>query len=135
MLAVRTGGEGKAVVDPAAEIPTRGADEALIKILRAGICNTDLEILKGYMGFQGVLGHEFVGVVRIRFLAHLVYQPKSLLQSCIVRHRCCNWHWCHWRCHLCTPPPGTRLDVETSYLVYIIIYAPPPPPHVCTSNI
>ena len=29
----------------------------------AGICNTDLEITKGYMGFKGVLGHEFVGLV------------------------------------------------------------------------
>ena len=36
---------------------------ALIRVLRAGICNTDLEILRGYMGFHGVLGHEFVGVV------------------------------------------------------------------------
>src|SRR2546426_2901523 len=37
--------------------------EALIKVLQAGICNTDLEIVRGYMGFQGVLGHEFVGIV------------------------------------------------------------------------
>src|SRR2546421_1734329 len=37
--------------------------EALIRVLQAGICNTDLEIVQGYMGFQGVLGHEFVGVV------------------------------------------------------------------------
>jgi len=36
---------------------------ALIQILRAGICNTDLEILQGYMGFTGILGHEFVGRV------------------------------------------------------------------------
>jgi threonine dehydrogenase-like Zn-dependent dehydrogenase len=36
---------------------------ALIRILRAGICNTDLEIMQGYMGFVGVLGHEFVGRV------------------------------------------------------------------------
>ena len=36
------------------------------KVLRAGICNTDLEILRGYMGFQGILGHEFVGVVSKR---------------------------------------------------------------------
>mmetsp|Transcript_3834 Transcript_3834/g.5696 ORF Transcript_3834/g.5696 Transcript_3834/m.5696 type:complete len:436 (-) Transcript_3834:1070-2377(-) len=36
---------------------------ALVKILRAGICNTDLEILQGYMGFGGILGHEFVGKV------------------------------------------------------------------------
>jgi alcohol dehydrogenase len=38
-------------------------DELLVRVLRAGICNTDLEIVKGYMGFKGILGHEFVGVV------------------------------------------------------------------------
>ena len=37
--------------------------EALIRVLLAGICNTDLEITRGYMGFQGVPGHEFVGMV------------------------------------------------------------------------
>ena len=37
--------------------------EALIRVLLTGICNTDLEIVRGYMGFQGILGHEFVGVV------------------------------------------------------------------------
>jgi threonine dehydrogenase-like Zn-dependent dehydrogenase len=37
--------------------------EALIRVLQAGICNTDLEIIRGYMAFQGVLGHEFVGIV------------------------------------------------------------------------
>src|SRR5947199_610838 len=37
--------------------------EALIRVLLAGICNTDLEITRGYMDFQGVLGHEFVGIV------------------------------------------------------------------------
>ena len=37
--------------------------EALIKVLKAGICNTDLELIKGYMGFNGVPGHEFVGRV------------------------------------------------------------------------
>lgn len=37
--------------------------EALIRVSLAGICTTDLEIVKGYAGFQGVLGHEFVGVV------------------------------------------------------------------------
>lgn len=44
-------------------IPTPGKNEAKIKVLRAGVCNTDLEILQGYMGFTGVLGHEFVGIV------------------------------------------------------------------------
>lgn len=42
-------------------IPT--SDEALIRVTLAGICSTDLEIVKGYYGFQGVIGHEFVGVV------------------------------------------------------------------------
>lgn len=36
---------------------------AKIKIKLASICKTDMEIMKGYRGFQGVLGHEFVGVV------------------------------------------------------------------------
>ena len=37
--------------------------EGLIRIRMAGICNTDLELIKGYMGFSGILGHEFVGEV------------------------------------------------------------------------
>ena len=41
--------------------------EALIRVLQVGICNTDLEITRGYMAFEGVLGHEFVGIVeRVR---------------------------------------------------------------------
>ena len=44
-------------------MPNPVAGEALIRVLLIGICNTDLEIVRGYMGFQGVLGHEFVGVV------------------------------------------------------------------------
>ncbi len=43
--------------------PQPRPDEALIRVLLAGICSTDLEILRGYMGFKGVPGHEFVGVV------------------------------------------------------------------------
>jgi threonine dehydrogenase-like Zn-dependent dehydrogenase len=42
-------------------IPKQG--EALIRILMAGICNTDLELTKGYMDFSGIPGHEFVGCV------------------------------------------------------------------------
>src|SRR6266567_549626 len=43
--------------------PLPKAGEALIRVLLAGICNTDLEITRGYLDFQGVLGHEFVGIV------------------------------------------------------------------------
>jgi threonine dehydrogenase-like Zn-dependent dehydrogenase len=38
-------------------------DEALVRVLLSGICNTDLEIARGYAGFKGTIGHEFVGVV------------------------------------------------------------------------
>jgi threonine dehydrogenase-like Zn-dependent dehydrogenase len=46
------------------EIPqTRRTNEALIKIRKAGICSTDLELVKGYYPYTGVIGHEFVGEV------------------------------------------------------------------------
>lgn len=44
-------------------IPAPKTGEALIRVTHAGICNTDLELVKGYMGFRGVPGHEFVGRV------------------------------------------------------------------------
>lgn len=39
------------------------ANEALVRVTKSGICNTDLEIVRGYAGFSGTIGHEFVGVV------------------------------------------------------------------------
>jgi threonine dehydrogenase-like Zn-dependent dehydrogenase len=38
-------------------------NEALVRIRRAGICSTDLELVKGYYPYTGILGHEFVGEV------------------------------------------------------------------------
>lgn len=43
--------------------PALNDNEALVRVSCAGICNTDIEITKGYMGFSGILGHEFSGVV------------------------------------------------------------------------
>src|SRR4051812_43148887 len=43
--------------------PPQTQGDTLLKVRQAGICATDLEIVKGYMGFAGVLGHEFVGEV------------------------------------------------------------------------
>ena len=43
--------------------PAPAEGEVLIRPTRMGVCSTDLELCKGYMGFAGVLGHEFVGVV------------------------------------------------------------------------
>ena len=54
--------DGRAVrVDSAFPDPSPAAGEIRIRLRLAGICRTDLEIVKGYMGFAGILGHEFVG--------------------------------------------------------------------------
>src|SRR6185295_1727710 len=42
--------------------PNPSDGEVLVRVLRAGVCETDLQLIKGYMGFRGVLGHEFVGI-------------------------------------------------------------------------
>jgi threonine dehydrogenase-like Zn-dependent dehydrogenase len=44
-------------------VPEPGAQEVLVRVIMAGICNTDVEITKGYLGFHGIMGHEFVGIV------------------------------------------------------------------------
>lgn len=47
-----------------ADIPVpNGSGEALVRVLKSGICNTDIEIANGYAGFEGTIGHEFVGLV------------------------------------------------------------------------
>jgi len=43
--------------------PLRPAGFALIRLIAGGICNTDLELQRGYYGFSGIPGHEFVGEV------------------------------------------------------------------------
>jgi threonine dehydrogenase-like Zn-dependent dehydrogenase len=43
--------------------PEPPGDETLIRVIRAGICNTDIELVRGYYPFTGIPGHEFVGVV------------------------------------------------------------------------
>ena len=56
--------------------PEPSTDEALVRVLRAGVCNTDLELLRGYYPYTGILGHEFVGVVE--------QGPKELLHQRVV---------------------------------------------------
>ena len=43
--------------------PEPGPQEALVQVSRAGICATDLELVKGYYPFGGIPGHEFVGAI------------------------------------------------------------------------
>jgi len=61
MLAVHLENGGVAVRRRA--LPKRKPGYALIRMLAAGVCNTDLELRKGYYGFRGTPGHEFVGQV------------------------------------------------------------------------
>ncbi|MFL5628286.1 MAG: alcohol dehydrogenase catalytic domain-containing protein [Ktedonobacteraceae bacterium] len=58
--------------------------EALIRVLQAGICNTDLEIIRGYMAFEGVLGHEFVGIVESVHEDRGASSPTYLLGKRVV---------------------------------------------------
>lgn len=51
------------VLNENVDIPKFSDNESLIRVILAGICNTDIEITKGYMGYSGILGHEFVGIV------------------------------------------------------------------------
>jgi threonine dehydrogenase-like Zn-dependent dehydrogenase len=55
--------DGGLRVEPNCPEPEPRSPEALVKVRLSGICNTDLEIVRGYMAYQGVPGHEFVGEV------------------------------------------------------------------------
>jgi threonine dehydrogenase-like Zn-dependent dehydrogenase len=69
MKALRVSDGQTAVADVAR--PERNG-ESLVRVLQSGICNTDLEIARGYAGFTGTIGHEFVGVVEESDNASLV---------------------------------------------------------------
>src|SRR5882757_11588184 len=60
MRALRVGDGTTSLVEIMAP---EAAGEALVRVHLSGICNTDLEIARGYAGFKGTIGHEFVGVV------------------------------------------------------------------------
>src|SRR5690348_17410720 len=61
MLAVHL--ENGTVTTRDVPVPARPEGFALLRLLCAGICNTDIELLRGYYGFTGTPGHEFVGEV------------------------------------------------------------------------
>ena len=73
---------------PPPEVP---AGEALVQVMLAGICATDLEIMKGYLDFQGTLGHEFTGIVR-----ECVSQPDLVGQRVVgeINAACGICDWC-----------------------------------------
>jgi threonine dehydrogenase-like Zn-dependent dehydrogenase len=70
--------------------PAPAAGEVLIKVRLAGICSTDLEIIRGYAGFSGIIGHEFVGTV--------IHGSASLLNKRVVGEINCVCG----KCDMCT---------------------------------
>jgi len=71
-------------------MPTQQTGEALIKVNTIGICNTDYEITKGYMGYKGILGHEFTGIVEKADNKNLV--GKRVVGE--INCGCGNCDWC-----------------------------------------
>jgi alcohol dehydrogenase len=66
--------ENKQILARQVDVPQRPPGFALIQMRVAGICNTDLELQRGYYGFSGIPGHEFVGQVIAADTASLVGQ-------------------------------------------------------------
>jgi len=69
--------------------PSRGRGFALIRLLTGGICNTDLELQRGYYGYTGTPGHEFVGEV-------LESDTAELIGRRVVGEINCACHACAW---------------------------------------
>lgn len=86
-------------------VPQKG--EALIKVNTIGICNTDYEITLGYMGYKGILGHEFTGVVEKA-------ENKDLIGKRVVGEINCGCGQCDW----CAPGVRKTLlqPLNTGYL-------------------
>ena len=68
--------DGSLRLDADVPLPQLQGDQALLKIRKAGICNTDLELIRGYKNFSGILGHEFV--------AEVVQGPEHLIGKRVV---------------------------------------------------
>lgn len=76
--------------------PIPRAHEALVRVSMAGICSTDLEIVRGYVpGFSGVMGHEFCGVVEsasdVLWIGKRVCSRINMIdpESADPKYQCC----------------------------------------------
>lgn len=76
-----------------ADVPMPGAaGECLIRVSRAGICGTDLQMLSGYADFSGIIGHEFVGVVERAPGADARWIGQRVVGE--INVGCGNCEWC-----------------------------------------
>lgn len=105
------------------EIPRPQAigSEALIKVELAGLCNTDLELCRGYMDFTGVLGHEFVGTVEELGPECTDADKQKWLHKRVVGEiNCgcghCSWCLAHSDARHC--PNRTTLGIDRRYGVF-----------------
>ncbi len=80
--------DGKVSLREAAR-PRRPQGHSLVRLVAAGICNTDLELQRGYYGFRGQPGHEFVGVVEASDSAALI--GKRVVGEINFACRACSW--------------------------------------------
>ena len=87
MLAVRL--ENGTVQTVAIERPQRPEGFALLRLVCAGICNTDLELQRGYYGFAGIPGHEFVAEIVEADTPSFV--GKKAVGEINVACGCCDW--------------------------------------------
>jgi 2-desacetyl-2-hydroxyethyl bacteriochlorophyllide A dehydrogenase len=81
------------------DLPEPQAGQSRIRILRAGICRTDFELIRGYKQFSGVLGHEFVGVAETGPYAgqRVVAEINIACHSCDLCQRNLHTHCRHRR--------------------------------------
>ena len=85
--------------------PTLATGEALIQVITAGVCNTDLELIQGYMGFEGTLGHEFVGqVVQVADIENPQHTAWLGKRVCVDINAACTQATSHNACPTCGHP-------------------------------
>ena len=96
-------GDGAAVTEmPVPDHP----GECRIRVGLAGICGTDLEILKGYAGYRGIPGHEFVGVVEDAGDGDRHWIGKRVVGE--INAACGVCDWCRWGRLRVGPEPAGR---------------------------
>jgi len=88
MLAVHVAGRNVSTRE--VPIPERPQGFALLRLLVGGICNTDLELQRGYYGFAGTPGHEFVAQVAAADTASLI--GKRVVGE--INLACGDCDWC-----------------------------------------